>query len=91
MQKMEKIPLLTKQQITQFTKNIWFTIIHTICYKRKLIMDHFIICTVEKNGSIHFDISFNSQLIKKVIHIVEVLNDIIKDINIYCKTFIKIL
>tara|TARA_B100000424_G_scaffold10139_1_gene7607 strand:- start:8886 stop:14396 length:5511 start_codon:yes stop_codon:yes gene_type:complete len=83
----KKIPLLTKQQITQFTKKISGLRSYILFVIKKEInnTDHFIICTVEKNGSIHFDISFNTPTDKKkVIHIVrEILNDIIKDINIY--------
>ena len=83
----KKIPLLSKQQIIQFTKKISGLRSYILFVIKKVInnTDHFIVCTIQKNGSIQIDISFNIPTDKKeVIHIVtEILNNIIKDINIY--------
>ena len=83
----KKIPLLTKQQIIQITKKISGLRSYILFVIKKEInnIDHFIVCTVEKNGSIHFDISFDIPIDKKktISIVTEVLNGVIKDINIY--------
>tara|TARA_Y100000816_G_C26106844_1_gene588505 strand:- start:126 stop:5645 length:5520 start_codon:yes stop_codon:yes gene_type:complete len=83
----KKIPYLTRQQITNFSKKITGLRSYIMYILNKEInqINHYFVCTVEKNGSIHIDASFDMPISKKkVIELVTTtLNDIIKGINIY--------
>ena len=83
----KKIPLLTRQQIVQFTKKISGLRSYILFVIKKKIhnVDHFIVCTIQKNGSINIDISFEIPTNKNDVTqiVTEILNDVIKDINIY--------
>lgn len=83
----KKIPYLSKQQITHFSKKITGLRSYIMYVLKKEINDieNYFVCTVEKNGSIHIDISFDKPISKEnVIQlIILTINDIIKDINIY--------